>query len=101
MKTVTINIYQFSELPKEGQQKAIDEHGSFLDGEGIEYENENGEMVTDYDYVHTEQDIIDSIEANEYYFYFNGEMANCVTYTGKHEKTGITELTFKNQTFVL
>jgi hypothetical protein len=101
MKTVTINIYQFSELSETAQMLAIEEHGEFLNSQGIEYEDEDGEMVTDYDYEHTKEDIIESIEMNNYYFYSNGELASCVTYCGKHPKAGITELTFKNQTFVL
>lgn len=101
MKTITINVYQFSELNDKAKQRAINEHMEFLNSVGIEYEAENGEMVTDYDYEHTENDTIESIEMNEYYFYSNGELANCTTYTGKHEKAGITELNFKGEIFTL
>lgn len=101
MKTVTINIYQFSELSETAQMLAIEEHREFLNSQGQEHEDENGEMVTDYDYENTDEDVINSIELNEYYFYSDGELASCVTYTGTHPKAGITELTFKNQTFTL
>ena len=97
MKTAIINLYNLSELEENAKQLAIYEHIDFLDNEGIEEENENGEMVTDYSYKHTKSDAIDSINMNEYLFYSDGELANCVTYTGTHPKAGITELKFKNQ----
>jgi hypothetical protein len=100
MKTVTINIYQFSELSETAKQFAINQHLDFLDNEGELFEDDNGQMAIDYT-PHTEQEAIESIEANEYYFYSDGELASCVTYTGTHPKSGITELTFKNQTFTL
>ncbi len=91
MKTAKINLYSFSELNEEAQEKAIFEHRNFLDEIGETLENEYGEMVTEY-YEHSKEDVIKSIEINEYWYYYNGELAPCLTYTGGHEKSGITEL---------
>jgi len=46
------------------------------------------------EYLQSEEAIIETIEANEYFFYEDGKLANCTTYTGGHEKTGTTELHF-------
>jgi len=98
MKTVQINLYSFAELSESARERAISEHGNFLDSEGEQYENEQGEMVTEYP-EHTSNEIIESIEANEYLFFANGELASCCTYVGKHPKAGTTEFTFKGNVY--
>lgn len=100
MKTANINIYSFNELSNEAKQKAIYEHGVFLDSFPIEYENEDGEMINEY-IEHTENDIIESIEANEYLFFKDGTMCSCVTYCGTHPKIGITELKLHGEVYTL
>lgn len=100
MKNVTINLYSFEELNEKARQKAISEHQSFLDGQPEQYENEDGEMVEEY-VEHTEADAIENIEANEYIYFEDGKLAHCCTYTGKHEKAGITEFYFHGSTFTL
>lgn len=101
MKTATINLYEFAELSEEAKQKAISDHANFLLSEGQEYENEAGELVTEYPEELEDAYIIESIEANEYMFFHDGEMAHCVTYVGKHPKAGQTELNFHGETITL
>jgi len=43
--------------------------------------------------------IEESILINEYWFFENGVMADCVTYTGKHKKAGITEFNFYGKVY--
>ena len=91
MITVKINLYKFSELCEVSKTNAIISHGEFLSSIPMEFEDEDGEMVEEYE-EHSKKDIIESIEMNDYIFFYNGNLAPCTTYTGKHEKSGITEL---------
>ena len=52
-----------------------------------------------YEYLTSEEAIKETIEANEYLFYSNGDLANCTTYTGTHEKAGKTELKHKGEIY--
>lgn len=97
MKTATINLYQFNELSNEAKENAITGHENFLLSIGQEEENEDGQLVTVYYDEIDRGDVVNSIEANEYYFFADGEMAHCTTYTGG-EKTGTTEFKFKGTT---
>ena len=72
MKQVMINLYDFDELSSIAQEKAIEEHQSFL--ADIEHE------------LHSMQHVIESIRINEYLFYADGEIAPIIHYTGRHEK---------------
>jgi len=92
MKKVTINIYEYSELNSKAKERAISEHEAFLLSIGNEFENENGEIVREYPNEIELTEVIDSIEANEYLFYSDGDLANVTHYCGKHPKSGITEL---------
>jgi len=87
MKNVTINLYSFAELNEKAKQKAINEHYDFL----CSVDN----------YEPTDTEVIENIEMNDYVFYFDGELASCVTYCGKHEKAGTTEFTVHGETFNL
>lgn len=101
MKTATIYLYAYSELTPAAQQVAFNNHENFLLELGQEVENENGKMVTEYPESIERCEVIDSIEANEYMFYYDGQMAHTVTYTGKHPKSGVTELKFHGETYTL
>lgn len=90
MKTVSINLYSFSELSKDSQHKAIEKHSDFL--------NDDSELDSPG---FSESDVIENIEANEYLFFNDGSLASCITYTGKHPKAGITEFKFKGSTYPL
>lgn len=114
MKKVTINLYEFEELNEDAKQKAIQEHRNFLlsvmqpndfiSGDA-EYDTpEQLQKVYISEYENTESNdepIIENIEANEYLFFADGELAPCVTYCGKHEKAGITELKIGNDIYTL
>lgn len=102
MKTVTINLYQFDELTEKAKQFAIEEHSSFLLNEGEECENEHGEIVTEYRDSISDEEVIESIKANEYYFFADGDMAHVCEYVDNHPtKAGITEFKFHGQTIQL
>lgn len=100
MKQVTINLYSFAELSEQAKERAISEHGIFLDSLPLEYEDESGKFKVEY-HEHSEEEIIDSINANEYIFFADGEIASCVTYTGGHPKAGKTELKFAGEIYTL
>lgn len=99
MKTAKINLYNFSELSEKAKQKAISEHEDFLLSIGQQEENEQGQLVTVYAETMEESEVIESIEANEYLFFADGDMAHCVTYCGKHERAGQTDFKFSGETY--
>ena len=96
--TVQIELLSINELNTVARQKAIDEHFNFLCDTPMEYENENGEMIKEY-YEPEESEVIESIEANEYLFFTNGELAHITHFTGNHEKSGQTEFYFLGNTY--
>jgi len=114
MKTVNvkINLYSFNELSEEAKQKAIEEHrnfelssmqpNDFISGDP-EYDTEEEIQKTfDAEYKYYEMNdepIIENIEANDYLFFENGELASCVTYCGDSPKAGTTEFKFMNETY--
>lgn len=97
MKTVKINLYSFNELNDTAKEKAIFEALDFLDNEPIEYEEESGEMKSKY-VEHSETDAIEFIEANEYYFFSDGEQAHVIEYAGKHPRAGEIDFKFRGET---
>jgi hypothetical protein len=94
MKTVFLNVRTSQGV------ETIDEHKGFLDSFPIEYENEQGEMISEY-IEHEEEQIIDSIEANDYLFFNSGEFAQTCTFTGKHPRAGETEFIFMDKSYLL
>lgn len=53
-----------------------------------------------YEYIdHTEQDAEEFINANEYLFFSNGDLANTVTYCGAHPRAGESELILNGETY--
>ena len=98
MKTVSINLYSFSELNDHAKNRAIDEHRDFMQSLPDQYVDEHGELVFEYaDY--TIPEVIQNIEANEYLFFADGTLADTVQYVGKHPKVGISELTFYGEIY--
>ena len=98
MKTVSINLYSFSELNDHAKNRAVDEHRDFMQSFPDQYENEHGELVVEYT-EYTKTDVILSIETNEYLFFADGTLADTVQYVGKHPKVGISELTFYGEIY--
>ena len=98
MKQVTINLYSFLELNQDAQQKAIREHSEFMAIMPVQCENNNGELEDIYE-EYSDEDIVDNILANDYVFFEDGKLASCTTYTGKHPKSGTTELKFHGRIY--
>ena len=85
MINVNIRLYTIHELNEKAKTKAIEDHRYFLldvlvpdyiDGI-IDWDDpEKMQMYhEEYDYILSNDDpVIESIEINEYYFYFNGEI---------------------------
>jgi hypothetical protein len=114
MKKVTIILYSFDELNENAKKKAIESQREFelsvmrkedfISGDP-EYDTEK-ELRKAYNaqyayYEQNDEPIIESIEANDYLFFSDGELANCTTYVGKHEKAGITELKIGNDIYII
>ena len=109
---VEISLYKLNELSEAAKSRAIEEHRSFLleimrpddfiSGEE-EYDTKEQLQETydrEYDYIlMNDGPVIESIEANDYYFFSNGELADCTTYYGSHPKAGTTELKFMGNTY--
>lgn len=100
MNKVQISLYSFIELSEKAKQKAVFEHQDFLNSVPIECENEEGEMVSEW-HEHSEEEAIESIEINEYYFFSDGILANVTAFCGKHPKAGQSILTFAGQEYTL
>lgn len=100
MLQVTINLYSFRDLSKDVQQLVIEYHRNFLESMPVSIEDENGNLVDEFEQ-YTDEDTIDAIEANGYIYFKDGELASCTTYTGKHKKSGITEFRLHGDTYVL
>ena len=100
MKTVQITLFAFNELNATAQQKAISEHLDFMDSEPESYENEEGEMVSEY-IEHTETDAYESINANDYLFFNDGTLASVIHFPGKHPRAGQAEFTLHGETVSL
>lgn len=91
MRTIRIKLYKFGELTEAAKKKAIHEHQEFL----ADISLSNGENYADLE----DSEIIDEIEANEYCFFEDGELAHCTTYTGEHPKSGKTEFHFHGRNY--
>ena len=98
MKQVIINLYSFRDLSKDVQQLVIAEHKGFLESMPVSIEDENGNMVDEFE-EYTDEDTIDAIEANGYLYFKDGTLTSCTTYTGGHEKTGTTEFRLHGDTY--
>lgn len=100
MKTVSINLYSFDELTLEAKIFAIEEHANFLNSIPQDFEDEHGNMHSEY-IKHTEAEVIDSIQANEYLYFADGELASVCHYVGNHPQAGKTEFKFKGEVYIL
>lgn len=89
MKKALINLYSIMELSERSRNRAIEEHRDFLCN------------IDEADKDSTDKEIIESIEANNYLFFTDGELAACCEYCGKYPKAGITELRFKNEIYIV
>ena len=97
---ITIKLYPFSELNEKAKRKAIEAHREF-ELNIIELNDfENG--IIEYDYYATnDEPIIESIEANDYLFFENGELAHTVRYCGNHPLAGETHFIYNGTDYVI
>ena len=91
MKRIEINLYTFAELSETAKGIAINEALNYLNSISVVYEDESGEMKSEY-FDHTEEEAEDFIKVNGYFFFSNGEQAHVIEYTGKHPRAGESEL---------
>lgn len=93
MLTVNIHLYTLAELPETSRRRAIEEHRSFLldtltpdyiDGVTNWHDPEKMTMYQDeYDHIlMNDEPVIESIEINEYFFFYSGELVDVTHYTG-------------------
>lgn len=111
MMKIKISIYTFDELNENAKAKAIEEHRHFMletlvpdYGDGV-IDWCNPEKMKDYESEYeyilmNNEPVIESIEINEYYFYFDGTLCNATTYTGGPKK-GTTEIIIHGETFII
>jgi hypothetical protein len=98
MKTISINIYSFNELTEAAKENAINQHADFMDLVGFDYEDENGNMQMDYSRPN-DAEVIENIEANEYLFFLDGELASITQYAGNHPMAGTSEFKLHSQIY--
>ena len=98
---VKINLYQFDELSEEAKEKAIEEHRQFLLEATYEsdYDFEGDYEARLEEIENSNEPVIECIRINEYWFFEDGELANCTTYCGKHPKSGITEFNYMGSVY--
>ena len=98
---VEITLYNFEELDFFSKERALADHRQFM----IETLSESDfDFPGDYDSSIAEIEInneyvIENIQANEYWYFMDGDIAPTVKYTGKHAKKGITEFMFYGNTY--
>lgn len=109
MINLTIKLYSFSELNAAAKRKAIDDHRQFLLnelwGEYARLSAHGDENDEEYDerYAYIEKHdeyIIEEIEANEYFYFANGDLCSCCTYVAGPKK-GTTEIKIHGETYVI
>ena len=102
-ETVVINLYRLDGLEEEAKRKAIEEHMGFLIDVYSDDDYDESFNMTRAKYAKslTRRDVIESIEINDYMYFFNGEMANTIQYCGKHPRSGEHELTLNGESYLL
>ena len=100
MKTINIavSIYKLDELSKDSKNIAITDHRNFLIDayQDDDFDTSFNMTRSKYERQLRRVDVIETIEANEYYFYSNGELARVVQYCGAHPRAGETIFTHDN-----
>lgn len=111
---ITIKLYAFSELNEKAKRKAIEEHREFILStmrpedfiSGIAEYDTPEELQKTYEaefdyYAMNDEPIIENIEANDYLYFENGELAHTITYRGDHPLAGETHFIFKGTNYVI
>jgi len=102
---ITIKLFSISELSEKARNKAIDNQRNFEFSimspddfiSGLPEYDTPEELQKAYEaeydyYAENDEPIVEAIEANNYLFFENGEMAHIVCYCGDHPLTGETHL---------
>jgi len=105
---ITIKLYSFSELNEKAKRKAIEAHREFE--LSIMEPNDFITGIAEYDtpeelqktyreqynyYLMNDEPIIENIEANDYLFFENGEIAHIIRYFGE------THFIFKDTEYII
>lgn len=111
---ITIKLYSFSELNEKAKRKAIEEHREFMLSimkpedfiSGIAEYDTPEELQKIYEaeynyYLFDDKPIIEDIEANDYLFFENGELAHTITYCGDHPLAGETHFIFNGADYII
>lgn len=85
----------------EGNEYDFDNEADDLEAEFLNslLEDYSIMLQKESEYLQSDAAIIETINANDYVFYSDGELAHATTYTGNHEKAGITEVKAHGETF--
>lgn len=111
---ITIKLYSLSELSGKAKGKAIEAHREFMLNiigpddfiSGIAEYDTPEELQRTYEaqydyYLMNDEPIIENIEANEYLFFEDGELAHTVHYCGGHPLSGETHFMFNGVDYLL
>ena len=111
---ITIKLYSFSELSEKAKRKAIEAHREFMLSlmspddfiTGIAEYDTPEELQKTYEaqydyYAMNDEPIIENIEANDYLFFANGELAHTVHYCGGHPLSGETHFIFNGVDYII
>ncbi len=98
---IPIKLYQLAELESEAKEIAVAEHREFLVSVySDDMYDESFEMTQwKYEKALTEDEVIESIDINDYLFYADGDMAHTVQFTGKHPRSGERILKHKGEEY--
>jgi hypothetical protein len=118
---LNLNLYSFDELSEDAKDKARINHIEFLGEVSDCYFNDKGNVKPEYEnyfvvnviqemermqtpwffsetmYHEHKSEIDEEIKANDYLFFEDGEMANCISYV-KNNKVYKTEFNYNSQT---
>ena len=111
---ITIKLYSFSELSEKAKRKAIEAHREFMLSlmapddfiSGIAEYDTPEELQKTYEaeynyYLFDDKPIVENIEANDYLFFENGELAHTVRYCGAHPLSGETHFIFNGVDYLV
>lgn len=111
---ITIKLYSFSELSEKAKRKAIEAHREFelsiMEPDdfisGIAEYDTPEELQKTYEaqydyYLMNDEPIIENIEANDYLFFENGNLAHTVHYCGEHPLRGETHFIFNGADYII
>ncbi len=87
---IPIKLFRLAELDEDARERALEEHRDFLvTVYSDDMYDSSFEMTQEkYENELTEDEVIDSIDINDYLYYASGEMAHTIQFTGGHARSG-------------